>query len=148
MGSKENVVSIAVDAAYRDKDKTVVLTFNKGKILEHKELGIGVNHDLPRSEKIELLQAWEKSWNAIKSSEMILNQVMDFSFSTFMNEIGDMFILYTDTVGRIIGDQEQWMKWYAFECKMGNDPREVVFKNGITLVVSTIEDLLVAIEKA
>lgn len=108
---------------------------------------LGITYDLPLSERLDLLHAWKNSWEHIRVNERALDVVIRFSESRFMEDINRMFILYTDTLGKIIGDTKQWMKWYWEECDMGNEPKQVIFPDHETIVVSTIEDLLIVIER-
>lgn len=48
---------------------------------------------------------------------------------------------YTAALGLIVGDKDQWMDWYRFECDMGAKPMGVRLSGGREMTVETIEHL-------
>lgn len=59
--------------------------------------------------------------------------------------IWGMFGEYTKTVAALVGDEENWLEWFAWECDFGKRPMEMKFSDGETLMVVGASDLLAAI---
>lgn len=54
----------------------------------------------------------------------------------------DCFDGYTRNLAEIIGDEDGWLEWYAWECQLGKNPLEMKFANGERLMVCGVEDVV------
>lgn len=58
-----------------------------------------------------------------------------------MDPLFKLWDAYTAAIGELVGDGEDWLSWYEYECDMGERPKEVSFPDGREIVVATLEDL-------
>ena len=52
----------------------------------------------------------------------------------------DVWSAYTVAVSEIVGDADEWLQWFEFECKMGRRPKAVGL-SGKTVQVRTLRQL-------
>lgn len=53
----------------------------------------------------------------------------------------DIWTDYTVSVSELIGDKDEWLQWYQYECHMGKRPMKVILKGGQELEVRTLRHL-------
>ena len=52
---------------------------------------------------------------------------------------------YTAAVAELIGDDGDWLGWYAFECDMGARPKSAWLTDGREITVGTLAELVTVI---
>lgn len=94
-----------------------------------------------------LLQKWlDNSISVYDEIEKLDSILMSSPDSPLKQAIWEMHAGYTKAVSKIIGDKDEWLNWFAWECDFGRDPKVIAFSDGETLVVCGIADLLDAIK--
>lgn len=58
----------------------------------------------------------------------------------------ELFQAYTGLMAEKVGDKEEWLEWYAWECDFGEKPKEVIFSDGEKFLVAWIKDLIEVID--
>lgn len=54
---------------------------------------------------------------------------------------------YTDAVSEAVGDVNQWLSWWQYECDLGDKPMECTLPSGESRLVRTVEDLAWVVAK-
>lgn len=89
----------------------------------------------------EKLDEWKRHHDALIGAFSSLNKLTGATPDcALMRPIFDVWSAYTASVSELIGDQDQWLDWYQFECDMGEKPQKAYF-NGKETQVLTISDL-------
>ena len=52
---------------------------------------------------------------------------------------------YTDLMSEVVGDTDEWLNWYHYECSMGEEPKEAVLDHDHLLLVDSLRQLAVVI---
>ena len=87
-------------------------------------------------------------------------QKLDFQMDKFIEIFGNseghlhdvvysMFDSYLDAVEELVGDEEQWVSYYIYDCRMGEASKNVILRNkGLTkeMVLDNIDALIEVIE--
>jgi hypothetical protein len=102
---------------------------------------------LSRAEKLELLKDWQDQYTKIKEVEEKLSEIVCFDFDSPLGEaMGGTFDRYTDTLGKFIGNDAEWLHWYWLENDMGKRGLEAGYGNQLKSI-ATLEELLNLIEE-
>jgi hypothetical protein len=63
-----------------------------------------------------------------------------------LNPVFALWAAYTESISELVGDHEQWLEWYEYECKMGKNPKWVKISDGREFAVKSLKQLLMVIE--
>jgi len=98
------------------------------------------------NEKLQLLEKWNGQYNALHESWEKISEVFgDCLNSEMFNNTFEMFDAYTEAVAKLVGDDNEWLFWWMFECEQG-------MKNGDVKIgkkkfkSQSVKDLLKIIE--
>lgn len=93
-------------------------------------------------EIVKRLEAWKKLHDALdqqaKALEHLTGAMPDCQL---MRPVWGVWSAYTVAVSELIGDDNEWLDWYQFECDMGRKPLEVSSLGGKTVTVRTLRQL-------
>ena len=62
------------------------------------------------------------------------------------NSVFRLLDAHTDSVSEVVGDHDEYLDWFAYDCEMGKKPKTVILKGGKKLKVATIKQLARLIE--
>ena len=98
------------------------------------------------NEKLKLLEKWNGQYNALYESWEKISEVFgDCLNSEMFNNTFEMFDAYTEAVAKLVGDDNEWLFWWIFECEQGKNNGNV--KIGKKKFKSnSVKDLLKIIE--
>jgi hypothetical protein len=60
----------------------------------------------------------------------------------------ETYAAYTNAVSLLVGDEGDWLNWFAWENDFGKKELQVGFSDGHKLAVKAVEDLLFVIKHA
>ena len=90
-----------------------------------------------------LVSRWVDTARSVEDQFGLLDKTLPcHPESPFRSAVWGMFDAYTQTLAKILGDENGWLEWFAFECDFGKDAKEVQFSDGETLLVVGASDLL------
>lgn len=90
----------------------------------------------------ERLKHWKRRHNELMDAYGDLNKLTSaMPDCKLLRPVFDVWTAYTVAISELIGDRNEWLQWYEFECDMGNRPKTVVFVNGRELEVKTLRHL-------
>ncbi len=94
--------------------------------------------------KLEEFKKWFKGIETFQEEFEDANKAVSLlcksSYPVF--EIGtNLQDKYIDLLSEYIGDTEEWIPYYVFECNMGIDPKEVTTVNGKKIKLDSVEKL-------
>lgn len=97
---------------------------------------------LTRSEALEYLKLWQK----LKGDNDLAYQLLKAATGCEPESpvAGAMFILfdaYTDLLAKLLGDESEWLSWYAWDNQMGKRGMSAGY-TGSTKRIKTLKDLL------
>ena len=93
-----------------------------------------------------LVSRWVDTARGVEDQFGLLDKTLpSHPESPFKSAMWGMFDAYTQTLAEILGDQDGWLEWFAWECDFGKAPKEMQFSDGETLLVVGVSDLLSAI---
>lgn len=100
-----------------------------------------------KEESVQLIEQWVES---AKKIEIPLDKMSDIFMASPENELSSsvwlMFDKYTQSLAKLIGDEDGWLDWFAWDCDFGRNAKEMTFPNGETLLVVGAGDLIDAIK--
>lgn len=98
------------------------------------------------NEKLQLLEKWNGQYNAIYESWEKVSEIFGSSpESELFNNTFTMFDEYTELIAEKVGDKNDWLFWWIFECEQGKNNGDV--KIGKKKFKSqSVKDLLKIIE--
>lgn len=90
----------------------------------------------------ERLRHWQRRQQELTAAYEALASLTDaMPDCKLFKPIFDVWTAYTVAVSEIIGDRDEWLKWYEFECRMGAHPMEAMLANGRKFKVRTLRQL-------
>jgi hypothetical protein len=93
-----------------------------------------------------LIEHWVQTARRVEDQFGLLDKTLpSHPESPFKSAMWGMFDAYTQTLAEILGDEDGWLEWFAWECDFGRKPMEMQFSDGETLLVVGASDLLAAI---
>jgi len=95
---------------------------------------------------LPLLESWKREAEELSRVLKLFDAVTHSSPECpLKNAAWGVFAGYTEVLAAMIGDNDGWLEWFAWECDFGNAAKEVQFSDGEKLLVVGVEDLLDAI---
>lgn len=92
---------------------------------------------------VALLTAWRKSARDIEQAFAPLTAAFgDDPETPFRRAVWDSFHAHTAALCTVLGDQDGWLDWFAWECDFGRRAREATFSDGEKLLIVGPADLL------
>lgn len=101
---------------------------------------------ITKEEKIRLLEKWQETYE--RSSEIFQKLDVIFGFiasGSLFDIVWENFNAYTEALSVILGDEEEWLEWYAFENKFGKKEYRAGCNDKMRKI-KNFEDLLWVIE--
>lgn len=94
------------------------------------------------NEIVTRIEAWADRHRKLDAQHQALVALTDASPECpLMAPIWDIWAAYTVAVSELIGDKNEWLQWYQYECQMGRHPMEVVSLGGKSITVKTLRQL-------
>lgn len=88
------------------------------------------------------LEVWQKRQKELtKQYEKLRAMTGAMPDCELLRPIFDIWMGYTVAVSELIGDKDEWLQWYEFECDMGRKPMAVTMPNGVSIKVKNIKQL-------
>ena len=99
-------------------------------------------NEMPIDEIVKRLEAWAERQRKLDTQYAALKALTnaDCEFA-LLKPVWDVWSAYTVAVSELIGDENEWLQWYEFECEMGRRPKEVTSLGGKTIKVRTLRQL-------
>lgn len=96
---------------------------------------------------LNLVEQWQATAKEMsKQFDALSNVLGGDPGSPLQTAVWGMFSEYTKALAALVGDEEEWLEWYAWECDFGAKPQKMHFSDGETLLVAGPSDLLAAIQ--
>lgn len=93
-----------------------------------------------------LVEAWKRHGEELHRVQKLLSDVTGSCPDSLLNATTwGMFAGYTKALSSMMGDEDGWLEWFAWECDFGKNAKEMQFSDGEKLMVVGVEDLLDAI---
>ena len=93
-----------------------------------------------------MVALWADRAKALHAAQDALNDMLMASpEAPIFKAAWDVFGGYTEVLADLIGDDDGWLEWFAWECRLGENPMEMSFANGEKLLVVGVADLVDAI---
>ena len=97
-------------------------------------------------EIVKRLEAWKKRHDALAQQAQALAHLTGaMPDCPLLLPVWDVWSAYTVAVSELVGDDNEWLQWYQFECDMGRAPMEVSSLGGRTIKVRTLRQLATVI---
>ena len=97
---------------------------------------------------IARLEVWQAKFEAMTA---VCNELGDLTGAMpdcrLLLAVHAVWDAYTNAVAELVGDDGDWLGWYAFECDMGARPRAAWLTDGGEITVSTLADLAMVIRE-
>ena len=104
---------------------------------------------IDKQEAMQLLEDWRESYLQIYTlSEPIESVFGSMPECLFFNTLWQNFDRHTVVLTIALGDEHQWLSWYAHECDMGASPHSGSPPGGKMRKVKTLAQLLKIIEES
>lgn len=101
---------------------------------------------MTKEEKIRLLEKWEDIHDRISEIFQKMENVLGYiGESDLFDIVWKNFNAHTEALSILLGDEEKWLEWYAFENRFGKKEYEAGCDNQM-LIIKNFEDLLWIIE--
>lgn len=99
------------------------------------------------SEIIAHIEAWKavqvRMAEKMLAVEMLFSSPIDGPFS---DAVYRLMSAHTDAVAKLVGDSENWLEWFAYECNYGDRPMAIDL-TGSKRKIKTIKQLARLIEE-
>lgn len=92
---------------------------------------------------VKRLEAWKRKQAELSEQYDALQKLLGATpDSALWRAIYNLSSAYTGTVSEVIGDNDDWLSWYQYDCKMGRSPKDVTNLGGdVTIRVRTLRQL-------
>lgn len=101
------------------------------------------NHDAVKRQVLPLVSLWvERGKELHRTQDATSATLMASPEAPLFKAAWECFVGYTKNLAEIIGDDDGWLEWFAWECELGQKPMEMTFANGERLMVCGVEDLI------
>ena len=97
------------------------------------------------AEMMPLLTAWASRQRELTAQMEALFKVVGCSDGPLFEAVWNAWNGYTDTLSRLIGDDQDWLSWYEQENRMGANGFEVTSVSGQKMHVRTLHQLAMLI---
>jgi hypothetical protein len=89
------------------------------------------------------LEAWKRRHEALMAQYDALHRLTGaMPDCDLLRPVFDTWTAYTVAVSELVGDTDEWLQWYEFECDMGRRPQEVTNSCGdLTIRVKTLRQI-------
>lgn len=75
---------------------------------------------MTKDKAIILLQRWQNTYIALEAAYEPLEKAFGASYEGELPDaMWEMFDVYTELLGDVLGDTQAWLQWYCFETDMG-----------------------------
>ena len=96
-------------------------------------------------DKLQLLEKWNDRYTALDEAWEKLVDAGFASDSELHNETWRAFDAYTEAVGILVGDKNDWLTWFLYEAKQGKKNCNAVVNDKV-VKVKNVKQLLKVIE--
>ncbi|MDY0071860.1 MAG: hypothetical protein RBR77_04340 [Thauera sp.] len=97
---------------------------------------------MTRDELITLLKKWQDTHTRLEAQMDALTAVVHMApESPLFEAVWAAWDGYTDMLARTVGDGGDWLAYYCWECRMGENPLEVHLTDDRHVLMDSIEAL-------
>ena len=97
-------------------------------------------------EIVKRLEEWGKRYDELDQQAQALAHLTGaMPDCALMEPVWSVWSAYTVAVSELVGDANEWLNWYQYECDMGREPKEVKSLGGKTIKVRTLRQLATVI---
>ena len=95
------------------------------------------------AETLPMLEKWASTYRDVEAQMAVLRALMGTEVERPLPKaVYAMFDEYTAAVSRNVGDADDWLAWFCFDCEMGVAPKEVHRKwSGKKVKIKTLNQL-------
>ena len=92
---------------------------------------------------LPMLEKWAATYREVEAQMAVLRALMGTEVERPLPKaVYAMFDEYTAAVSRNVGDADDWLAWYCFDCEMGAAAKEVHRKwSGKKVKIKTLKQL-------
>ena len=94
-----------------------------------------------KQESKELIEKLQQRIQAFEIASEDLSRLIGYPSGEFGESVGYIVDMLVETTSIVIGDEQQWLSWFIYDCEFGEKPMEATV-GGKEYLVDSIDVLL------
>jgi hypothetical protein len=88
------------------------------------------------------LELWAQHYRACRDQQQAANDLLGAACDCRLLEpFWRALEGYTEAMSEMVGDRDEWLSWYAIECRLGDEPKEAKMPCGRVIKCTSLREL-------